>query len=59
MATGRLAAPVIEKLAGRLNREISQYRTFMCIAIRNEFFGERITVSGLLTGQDLKKQLTG
>lgn len=27
--------------------------------IVNEFFGEKITVSGLLTGQDLKKQLTG
>jgi NifB/MoaA-like Fe-S oxidoreductase len=25
--------------------------------IRNEFFGEMITVSGLLTGQDLRKQL--
>lgn len=27
--------------------------------IRNDFFGEMITVSGLLTGQDLKAQLTG
>jgi NifB/MoaA-like Fe-S oxidoreductase len=27
--------------------------------IRNDFFGERITVSGLLTGQDLVAQLTG
>ena len=27
--------------------------------IRNEFFGEQITVSGLLTGQDLAKQLRG
>ena len=26
-------------------------------AIRNDFFGEQITVSGLLTGQDLFKQL--
>ena len=25
--------------------------------IRNDFFGERITVSGLLTGQDIKAQL--
>ena len=25
--------------------------------IRNDFFGEKITVSGLITGQDLKKQL--
>ena len=28
-------------------------------AIRNDFFGERITVSGLLTGQDIVKQLQG
>ena len=27
--------------------------------IRNDFFGEMITVSGLLTGTDLKAQLTG
>ena len=27
--------------------------------VRNDFFGERITVSGLLTGQDLKAQLSG
>ena len=28
-------------------------------AIRNDFFGERITVSGLITGQDLVAQLKG
>ena len=27
--------------------------------IRNDFFGERITVAGLITGQDLIRQLTG
>ena len=27
--------------------------------IRNDFFGEHITVSGLLTGQDLVAQLSG
>ena len=27
--------------------------------ITNEFFGEMITVSGLLTGQDIKMQLSG
>ena len=27
--------------------------------IINEFFGEHITVSGLLTGQDIEKQLKG
>ena len=33
--------------------------TILVYEIINEFFGERITVSGLLTGQDIKKQLTG
>ena len=27
--------------------------------MKNDFFGEMITVSGLLTGRDLKAQLTG
>ena len=27
--------------------------------IRNDFFGEKITVTGLLTGQDIVKQLQG
>lgn len=27
--------------------------------IENRFFGEKITVSGLITGQDLKEQLSG
>ena len=35
------------------NYEITVY------PIVNEFFGERITVSGLITGQDLEKQLKG
>ena len=28
-------------------------------AIQNDFFGEKITVSGLLTGQDIRRQLEG
>ena len=33
--------------------------TVQVAAIRNDFFGERITVSGLITGQDLVAQLDG
>ena len=56
IATGKLAAPFIsnlmEKLADKfINTEVKVYD------ITNEFFGERITVAGLITGQDLKKQL--
>lgn len=56
IATGKLAAPFISKFMEELtvkypNTEVSVYD------ITNEFFGEKITVAGLITGQDLKKQL--
>lgn len=56
IATGRLAAPQLELLMAQLAEKYPQV-TVHVHAIRNDFFGERITVSGLLTGQDLKKQL--
>ena len=57
IATGRLAAPFLEQLMGQLAEKYPH----VCVhvyPIRNDFFGEMITVSGLLTGQDLKKQLS-
>ena len=56
IATGRLAAPFIEELAGKCMAEFPNYQIHV-YPIRNDFFGERITVSGLLTGQDLLAQL--
>jgi putative radical SAM enzyme (TIGR03279 family) len=56
IATGRLAAPFLEKLV-RVLEEKYPGITVHIYPIRNEFFGEMITVSGLLTGQDLRKQL--
>ena len=58
IATGKLAAPVLRKFMEELkekypNTEVNIYD------ITNEFFGEKITVAGLITGQDLKKQLKG
>ena len=56
IATGRLAAPLMRKLS----------MAFMCLhpdiriqvfEITNRFFGEQITVSGLLTGQDIRDTL--
>ena len=58
IATGKLAAPMLTKLATAfmaLHPEIQ----IQVITIINQFFGERITVSGLLTGQDLALQLAG
>ena len=57
LATGRLAAPQIGHLVEQLHGKYPKV-TVHVYAIRNDFFGERITVSGLLTGQDLAKQLS-
>lgn len=58
VATGMLAAPVIRGLADAFCAQFPEYR-IQVYPIQNHFFGERITVSGLLTGQDILEQLTG
>lgn len=58
MATGKLAYPYISRMAERLGKEYPGLKVYV-YSITNEFFGERITVSGLLTGQDILKQLMG
>lgn len=58
MATGLLAYPYIKGMANRL-REKFPATEFYIYPIRNDFFGELITVSGLITGQDLIAQLRG
>ena len=56
IATGRLAAPFIKELAAEFMAEFPGYEVEV-IDIRNDFFGERITVSGLITAQDMVAQL--
>lgn len=58
VATGRLAAPFLKKLTEKLGSKYPRVHVHV-YEVRNDFFGEMITVSGLLTGQDLKKQLFG
>ena len=58
VATGYLAEPYIRKMAERL-KEKYPGTTVHVYPIRNDFFGELITVSGLITGQDLMSQLKG
>ena len=58
IATGKLAAPLIRKLAAMLTA-IRPEIQIQVAAIHNDFFGEKITVSGLITGQDLALQLAG
>ena len=58
LATGKLAAPIIE---AQVNKITAKYPNIQAnvVAIRNDFFGEDITVAGLLTGQDIIAQLQG
>ncbi len=58
VATGRLAAPFIRRLAAECMEQFPAYE-IQVFEIRNDFFGESITVSGLLTGQDIVAQLKG
>lgn len=58
IATGLLAADAVRALTARFMQCFPQYQVEV-IAIKNNFFGEQITVSGLLTGQDLMEQLKG
>lgn len=56
IATGLLAAPSIRELAEAFMKKFPQAQV-QVIPVINHFFGEHITVSGLLTGQDLIAQL--
>ena len=56
IATGKLTYPTICGFAGQL-MDVFPHLTVHVYAIRNDFFGETITVSGLITGQDLIGQL--
>lgn len=56
LATGTLAAPVLEQLLSRLKEKYPNTKVTV-YAIQNDFFGHDITVAGLLTGQDLIRQL--
>ena len=58
VATGAAAAPMIEKL---LFSAKEKYDTLngRVYPIRNDFFGQSVTVAGLITGADLIAQLRG
>ena len=56
LATGGLAYPYLVSMTERI-QEIYPNVKANVYKIRNDFFGELITVSGLITGQDLIAQL--
>ncbi len=58
LVTGELAYPYIKQMAEKLMLRFPRL-TIHVYAIKNHYFGERITVSGLLTGQDMIMQLKG
>ena len=58
VATGVSAAPFVEKIVDMVGAKCDTIKGNV-YPIRNRFFGETITVSGLITGQDLMKQLKG
>ena len=58
IATGFLAYPYIQRMADRIMEKYPKSKLHV-YGIRNDFFGESITVSGLITGQDLIGQLKG
>lgn len=58
MATGKAAAPMMRALCGMLTARLP-WLTATVYEIENKFFGEEITVAGLLTGHDVAEQLSG
>ena len=58
IATGKLAAPFIKKNVELVTSVYGDLEVEV-YPVRNDFFGEMITVSGLITGQDLIAQLKG
>ena len=58
VATGTLAAPLIAECVAAVKEKFPSLQAEVK-PIRNDFFGESITVSGLVTGGDLIAQLKG
>ncbi len=58
LATGVAAAPYIRQLVEEAAAKWPALQATV-VAIKNDFFGENITVSGLVTGRDLIAQLQG
>lgn len=58
IATGQAAAPSLALLLDEAAAKCDNLRG-QVVAIRNDFFGQLVSVAGLVTGQDLVKQLKG
>lgn len=58
VATGTAAGATLKKLAQELTAQLPGLRVDVHI-LENRFFGETVTVAGLLTGKDVAEQLKG
>lgn len=58
IVTGMLAAPFLEQICVQIRQKYPNVKVHI-YPIENRFFGERITVAGLVTGQDILEQLKG
>ena len=58
LATGLLATPFLDRYMKWLNQKFPRVQ-MQVFPVENRFFGKNITVSGLVTGQDLWEQLQG
>ena len=58
IATGVLAAPYIKQLTQRLSTKYPNVKVAV-YTILNNYFGNEITVAGLITGGDITEQLNG
>lgn len=58
IATGELAAPFLRKHVESVRKKYPNVN-IQVLAIKNDFFGGKITVAGLITGRDLISQLKG
>lgn len=58
IATGAAAEELMRSLAAKIKQKFSGVDVNV-YTVKNNFFGEKITVSGLLTGKDIMEQLAG
>lgn len=56
IATGVLAAPLLKALTGMMEKDFPNTRVNV-YTIKNDFFGETVTVAGLITAGDIINQL--
>ncbi len=58
LVTGKLAGPILEEFVLPRLREVSGLDARI-LPVQNDFYGDSITVNGLLTGQDIYKVVSG